>query len=194
MPTTNTANNVTAGKPNIAGAVFRAPLGTTLPTTANADLNSAFKGLGYISEDGVGNNNSPETQDIKAWGGDIVLNTLTGKDDKFTFKLIESLNTEVLKAVYGDSNVSGNLSDGIVVTAKSVVADAGAWVFDMILKNHVLKRIVVPNASVSDVAEISYKDNEAVGYQVTLTAVPDSSGNTHYEYIKQTSGTTGQTA
>ena len=193
MPTTNTANYVTAGKPRVAGSVFRAPLNTTLPTTANGELNSAFKGLGYISEDGVSNNNSPETQDIKAWGGDIVLNTLTGKDDKFTFKLIESMNTDVLKAVYGDSNVTGNLSDGIAVSAKSVVADAGAWVFDMILKNNVLKRIVVPNASVSEIAEIVYKDNEAVGYQVTLTAVPDSSGFTHYEYIKQTGGTTGTT-
>lgn len=189
----NTANYVTAGKPRVSGSVFRAPLNTTLPTTANADLNSAFKGLGYISEDGVTNNNTPETQDVKAWGGDTVLNTLTGKDDKFQFKLIESMNTDVLKAVYGDSNVTGDLTNGITVQAKAILADAGAWVFDMILKNNVLKRIVVPNASVSEVAEIVYKDNEAVGYQVTITAVPDSSGFTHYEYIKQSSGSTGQT-
>lgn len=190
----NTANYVTAGKPRVSGSIFRAPLGTTLPTTADATLGSAFKPLGYVSEDGVSNDNSPQTEDVKAWGGDTVLNTLTGKDDKFKYKLIEALNTDVLKSVYGDSNVSGDLTNGIVVQAKAVVADSAAYVIDMILKNNVLKRIVIPNASVSEIAEIVYKDNEAVGYDVTLTAVPDSSGYTHYEYMKQgPSGQTGQT-
>ena len=193
MSTTNTANYVTAGKPKISGSVFRAPLNTSLPTTADATLAAAFKGLGYLSEDGISNNNSPSTQDVKAWGGDIVLNTLTGKDDKFQFKMIEALNTDVLKSVYGDSNVSGDLTNGITVQAKAVVADSSSYVIDMILKNNVLKRIVIPNASVSEVSEIVYKDNDAVGYQVTLTAVPDSSGFTHYEYIKQGSGSTGET-
>ena len=193
MPTTNTANYVTAGKPKVTGSVFRAPLGSTIPTTADGSLASAFKGLGYISSDGVTNSNSPETQNVKAWGGDIVLNTLTGKEDKFKFKMIEALNTEVLKSVYGDSNVSGDLTNGIAVQAKAVVADSGIYVIDMILKNNVLKRIVIPNASVSEVSEIVYKDDDAVGYEVTLTAVPDSSGFTHYEYMKQVSGTTGTT-
>ena len=47
------ATNVTAGKPVLTGAVYRAPLGTTLPTTVSEDLSSAFKELGYISEEDV---------------------------------------------------------------------------------------------------------------------------------------------
>lgn len=187
MSVTTNANYVTAGKPRTAGSVYRAATTATKPTDATTSLGAAFTSLGYISEDGLANNNSPETENIKAWGGDIVLNTLTGKEDTFTFKLIEAINKDVLAAVYGSSNVSGTLSGGISVSAKSAESEAAMYVFDMILKGGVLKRIVVPNATVSEVAEITYKDNEAVGYEITITAVPDSSGITHYEYIKQTS-------
>ena len=184
MSVTTNANNVTAGKPRVAGSVYRAATTATAPTAADSTLGSAFKSLGYISEDGVKNSNSPDTEDIKAWGGDIVLNTLTGKEDKWTFKLIESMSTDVLGAVYGSSNVSGALATGITVQAKSVAPEAAMYVIDMILKNNVLKRVVIPNATVSEVSEVVYADNEAVGYEVTITAVPDSNGVTHYEYIK----------
>lgn len=189
MPTTNNANNVTAGKPRVAGSVYRGATSASLPTDATSTIAAAFKALGYISEDGVKNNNSPETENIKAWGGDVVLNTLTGKEDTFTFKLIESMNVDALAAVYGSDNVSGTLTNGITVKANASSSEAAAYVIDMVLKNNVLKRIVIPNATVSEVAEIAYTDNEAVGYEVTITAVPDSSGYTHYEYIKQTTPT-----
>jgi len=183
----NTANYVTAGKPRTAGSVYRAATTASKPTDATSTLGAAFTSLGYISEDGLSNSNSPETENIKAWGGDVVLNTLTGKEDTFTFKLIEAINPDVLAAVYGSANVSGTVNSGISVTAKAEQSEAAMYVFDMILKGGVLKRIVVPNATVSEVAEITYKDNEAVGYEITITAVPDASGITHYEYIKQTS-------
>lgn len=33
--------------------------------------------------------------------------------------------------------------------------------------------------------DIVYSDSKALGYGITLAAVPDTSGNTHYEYIKE---------
>lgn len=174
--------NVSAGKPKIGGAIFRAPLGTKLPEDAKTALDAAFKELGYCSDDGITNSNSPETDNVKAWGGDTVLDLQTSKEDSFQYKLIEITNVEVLKAVYGDDNVTGTLDTGITVKANSNEAESCAWVFDMILKN-AIKRIVVPSASVTEVADIVYKDSEAIGYETTIKATPDSSGNTHYEYI-----------
>lgn len=174
--------NVSAGKPKIGGAIFRAPLGTELPTDAKTALDAAFKELGYCSDDGITNSNSPETDNVKAWGGDTVLDLQTSKEDSFQYKLIEITNVEVLKAVYGDDNVTGTLDSGITVKANSNEAESCAWVFDMILKN-AIKRIVVPSASVTEVADIVYKDSEAIGYETTIKATPDLSGNTHYEYI-----------
>ena len=63
----------TVGKPKTGGAVVRAPLGTALPTSATAALDEAFVSMGYISEDGVTNENTRESEEIKDWGGNTVL-------------------------------------------------------------------------------------------------------------------------
>ena len=122
------AKNVSAAKPKVSGAVWRAPLGTPLPTDAKSKLNEAFESLGYISSDGLTNSNSPSSENTTAWGGDTVLTQQTEKPDTFAYTLLDALNPAVLKSGYGDKNVAGTQETGI-------------------------------------------------------TAVPDTEGNTHYEYI-----------
>ena len=181
----NTAGNVSAGKPALNGAVYRAASGTTAPTDATTALSADFKCLGYCGEDGLVNSNSPSTTDIKAWGGDTVLTIQEEKTDTFQVTLLEVLNADVLKAVYGSTNVSGTLSTGVTITANAKEAEEGVWAVDMLLNSNTVKRIVIPKGKITEIGDITYSDSDPIGYEVTITALPDESGNTHYEYIKQ---------
>ena len=187
----NTVANVSVGKPKVAGAIYTAAAGTTLPTDSASALTS-YTHLGYVSEDGVTNSNSPESDTVKAWGGDTVLTLQTAKEDTFKFTLIESLNADVLKAVYGTANVSGALSTGLTVHANSKQLPAAVWVIDMLLTNGAAKRIVIPEGQIAEVGDIVYKDDEAIGYEITINALPSTliSGDTHVEYIKSASSGT----
>lgn len=178
------ATQVATGKGAVTGALFRAPIGTTLPTDASTDLNAAFKSLGYISEDGMTNSNSPSSNEIKSWGGVVVATVSAEKTDTFAVSLIEGTNIEALKTVYGDDNVTGTLSTGIKITSSNDDLGYNEFVFEVIY-GEALHRIVIPKGKVTAVGDIVYNDSDAVAYPITITAVADAQGNTHYEYIKE---------
>ena len=177
------AANVSTGKPAIGGAISVAPVGSSLPTSASEALDGAFKPLGYISDDGLTNNNAPATDTVKAWGGDTVLTLQTDRPDTYSFTMIEVLNKEVLKVVYGDDKVTEDAEGNLTVKATAEELTGHAWVIDMLMNGGRAKRIVIPNGTISDLGGITYKDDEETGYNVTITDVPDSNGVYHYEYI-----------
>ena len=187
----NTTANVSVGKPMTGGAVYVAPLGTTLPASAVAVLDEDFEALGYISEDGVVNNLERTSEDIKAWGGDIVLSPQTEKLDTWAMTFIESLNVTVLEQIFGSANVSGTLSGGITVKANSTELDHSVWVIDMLMNGGYKKRVVIPNGQITATGEVTYADNSAVGYNATITAFPGGfaagDDDTHKEYIAKPS-------
>lgn len=185
----NTATNVSVGKPNVTGAVFVAPRTAAnldnLPDDATTALGSAYVCLGYVSEDGLSNNNEMDISEIKAWGGNIVYRSQNGMDDTFTLALIESKNVDTLKAVYGAENVSQDSQTGLITV--NVVAkdpEENIWVFDLALRDNTAKRIVIADGAVTAREEITYNDSDAIAYGITVSAYPDSNGVTHKEYIE----------
>lgn len=191
----NNANYVQAGKPKNNGAIFRAPFGTALPTSTSDALSDAFKCLGLVSDSGVDNDNSPESDTKKAWGGSTIMVTQTEKKDTWKYTLLESLNVDLLKVIYGNDNVKGTLETGVTVDATSDEQESGVWVIDTVLGD-CNKRIVIPNGKISEMGTVTYKDDDPVGYELTvegiLTSVTYSDGGTsvtkevtHREFIKK---------
>ena len=185
------AQNVSAAKPPVGGAIYAGPIGRTLPTDTDTAVDtSTFKPLGYVSSDGLTNTTNIESQNIKAWGGDTVLVIQTSKDDGFKFNLIETLNKDVVAFVYGASNVSGDLATGLTINVSNADVEEKAIIIDMLERDNTKRRITIPSCKISAVEDIVYSDSAAVGYNTTLACTPDASGNTHYEYVKK-SGVSG---
>ena len=173
---------VTTGKRRTAGGIYRAPADTELPTDATTALPAAFVNLGYVSEDGVTNSISSDSTEIKEWGGDTVDTVKTSQSDTFKWKLIEGMNVDVLKTVFGDDNVTE--TDGAIkVDVKATDSTAAVYVIDMALKGGRLKRIVIPSGKITELGDIVYKPDDAVGYDLTIQANLGSDGATHHEYI-----------
>ena len=180
----NNAMYVSTGKPNVAGAVFTAPIGTVLPTDATTPLGDAYIGLGYVSEDGLSNSNDMSISTIKEWGGLIVYNSLDEFTAQFSLTLIESENVDVLKTVYGDDNVTVAVDGTIHVKVTSADPQERVFVFDLALRNGLAKRIVIADGAITAREEINYTASDVIGYGITISAYPDANGKTHDEYME----------
>lgn len=176
------ASNVSFGKPKAIGGVYIAPKGTTLPTDGTTALAAAYKNMGYISEDGYVQSVSTDTEEVQAWGGDVVLTAQSSYSETHTVNFIET-NVNTLKAYFGDSNVTE--SNGLItVNAKSTALPECVVVIEMVLTGGRVKRIVIPHAKIADRSgDITYSDTDAIAYPAVFSASPDTNGNYHIEYI-----------
>lgn len=187
MASQNNAQNVSVGKPAVDGAIWVAPLNTPVPTDASSPLNDAFKCVGFISEDGLTNSTSRDSETMKAWGGVTVRKSQTSYEDTWSFTMIET-NETVMKVAYGEANVTGDVESGLTVLHNEKELGDHAYVIETIIGTTEdgfdrIKRIVIPDGTVTETTDIQYTDDSLLGYGVTLTGLPDANGNCGYEYI-----------
>lgn len=185
---TPSASKVVSGKPSLIGGAFRAPLGTTALTDATTPMPAAFNGLGYISEDGLSETVERSTDKKKAWGGDVVkvVQTEFGASVKLT--LIETFNSDVLKTVYGDDNVTvtapvdpkKNTTYAVKVNSKTL--PHSAYAFDIRDGNGKI-RLFIADGQVTEVGEVKYSDSDLTGYEVTISAFPDENGDVILKFM-----------
>lgn len=183
---TNNAKNVVVGKPLVSGGILLAPVGTALPTTEAAVLNALFKSVGYLSDNGLGRQEKIGTAQHFAWGGDLISITQKSKMVTAKFELAEYLNPLTQKAIYGNANVTvtaATISAGnkMAIVSTSAPCPENAWVIEQI-SGAARGRMVFPDAQITDLDDVSYKDDDMAVRGVTLTLFPDSTGAYFYEY------------
>jgi hypothetical protein len=160
----------------LSGAVYSAPLLTAQPTTPSETWPVGWVDLGYISEDGVTEAYSDDSEVIKAWqGGATVRTVITSTEATFAFTCLET-RKDVWETYHKGSLLT---DDGATATmqVRNATAAERMFGFDVIDgTNHV--RIVVARGEVSERGEIVYRNNEPVGYELTITAYPNADGVT----------------
>lgn len=179
----STVANVYAAQPKATGTVLRAPVGTALPTSATATPNIAFTDLGYIGEDGITESHARSSDKKKAFGGTVVKVLQTDYSATIKVVFLESVNAEVLKAVWGDANVTTSGSDITVKKNKDLLPHS-SWIFDTLDGDGSI-RTVVPDGQVTEVGDIQKVNTEVIMYEVTIECFEDSAGTPVYEYINK---------
>lgn len=174
MATKNNKKNVSLGKPMVAGVAYRAPAGTALPTDATTTLAAAYECVGFLSEDGITNATDTDNTTINDMGGVQVINEISSYAETYQFTMIET-RAESLKARYGDGNVTSTGTDGAnTLTVLHAIPDGEScvWVFEILMTGNRVKRIIIPDATISEVGDITYSSTEVIGYDVTYAANP----------------------
>lgn len=180
--------NVLVPGPLVTGGVLAAPIGTALPVDEAVALNAAFNALGYLTEDGVENADAVESDTVRAWGGLIIATPQTSRSATFAFTMAEYFNADVHRLVWGDAQVQTVAATTTAGTKFKVSANAYArppfrsFVFEMLGDGAAKSRIVVPRARVTSIENRTFVHTAVSGRGVTLTAFPDASGNSYYEY------------
>lgn len=183
-------NEVRVGAPDqgVTGAILHAPVGTALPSLSSikksgVTVNSAFTGNEYVSEDGLTLSPSRSTSDIKDWSGSTVRKVLESFDGTLSWTMI-STNKGAMEIAFGKSNVTSNTATtehGAQVQAAlgAFLPDEYAWVF--LMKDGDARIVIaVPDGQITEVGDVTFASNEAVGWNVTLSCYPDESGNSIY--------------
>ena len=187
MPKTSDVR-VGAPEQGVTGAIKHAPLGTAIPTLADikkagVTLNQAFAGDEYVSEDGLTLTPSRSTTDIKDWSGATVRKVLESFDGTLAWTMI-STNAGALSIAFGSEHITSKAAGtdhGAQVQAAlgAYLPEEQAWVF--LMKDGDARIVIaVPDGQITEVGEVTFASNAAVGWNVTLSCYPDSSGNSIY--------------
>ena len=184
--------NVTFSKPgtstNKSGYIWVAPLGTAVPTDATTELDTAFVGLGYLSEDGLTEPASFEPgDDIVAAGGDTVAQADPTFSKTWTGTCIEALNEDLLKVAYGSANVTvtpaGESDGSITVKEQAGDIEHHVIVIDEMLKGGRKRRNVMADATFLITGDISHVHTALVNFEFTITAYPTADQPAQTQYI-----------
>lgn len=174
-------SDIVAGAPiSATGGVQFGDMETALPTDVSSTL-SGFTPAGYIGEDGLTENIARSTEKVKAWGGSTVKVLQTDFEVTYTFALIEATGSASLELAFGADNVTSGVGDTSVEVNQETLPHM-RMVFD-IKDGDKRIRVVLPDAQVTEVGEVTYSHNAVVSRELTVEAFPDESGNNVYMYM-----------
>lgn len=180
--TVNDSTMVSFGKFKVGGYAYWAPAGTALPHDASTALPSAFKLLGYLSEDGLTITTDTDTTEVKDANGQTVMKVITSYAESYQFALLEVLRAEAAKMRYNEDAVTG--TDKSMTIKHQMPSDEDfVLVFEIAMSGNVKDRLVIGNGTRAEFGDRQVHAGDAQVYDVTVSANDMGNGVTAIEYI-----------
>lgn len=131
--TKNAEENVSAGKGVLGGYCYRAPVGTTLPTSPSWTPTADWTCMGFITEDGVSFATETETNDFNDMNGTLMDSSQSSYSETFACSFAET-KAATFQSIYGDDAVTDSAG---VLTVNHTGAEPGSYsyAFLLVLKN-----------------------------------------------------------
>jgi hypothetical protein len=159
----------------VSGAVSLAPTGTSAPTDAATALPVAWKDLGFVSDAGVTESRSRNSNEVHAWqGGALVRVLITSGSMTFHLVLLES-NINTVPLFYG-ATLTQTATDGSVLIIPTNTGGRQSFVVDVIDGTNLI-RTYIPQGEVTDIGDHVYVNSDPIGYDITISAYPDAALN-----------------
>lgn len=165
------------------GGGWVSPVGSTAPDSPLTQPLTPWEPLGAISDDGLVYGFDEDSEEFTPWGLTSPFRTMITKSVRtFQVTLWETSRVAVQSVMYridaADLTPDGGGLTSFAETA-SPVPDRRAWWF-LVMDGDTSKGFYVPQGEVSDRSDVTFKQDEMSGYEITVTAYPDDAGNTVY--------------
>lgn len=164
------------------GGGWVADIGTAAPATPLAQPVAPWEPLGATSDDGLTYGFDEDNQEFTPWGLTSAFRTQITKSQRtFGLTLWETARVAVQSVMYRIPAAELEPVSGLTTFAEtaSPVPDRRAWWF-LVMDGDSARGFYVPQGEVSDRSDVSFKQDEMSGYEITITAYPDEAGNTVY--------------
>lgn len=163
----------------VSGAISKVSDSTVI-TSALSDISGAGTiNYGYANSDGVTVSTDRSTNKIVAWQNSaVVRTTATEATAKYKFTLLQNTR-EARELYYGSAEDTTN---GKIAWNPSKMP-RGRFVIDYLDSEYegdesgvLYGRHDIKRGQVSEIGDMQYKNGEPIGFEITVTAYPDSTG------------------
>jgi hypothetical protein len=178
------------------GAGWTAPLGTASPGDPAVQPVGAWLPLGAISDDGLVQGFNEDSQSFTPWGYTApIRTTITSSLRTFGVTVWETGRVIVQSLQYRVDATALAPVSGLTTFSEtaSPEPDRRAFWFVVLDGDNFQRGFYVPEGEITERSDVSHKQDQVAGFEWTITAYPDASGNTvyHADRVPATAAYTG---
>lgn len=174
-------SKVQVGSALVTGAIYVAPTTTPLPTDGTTALVTAYKCLGFTSDDGITITESSSNNSLRAWEGRKEVRIIrTEYTEQIRFTPVEC-NEEVAKLMWGADAVT--IKDGdLTIKHHGQTLDPVNIVIETVPYSGAVARYCA-TVQLTERGDMTGNGQDFAGREATLNCIADTNGVTMTEYV-----------